>query len=113
MPRFFISFSLQDQNFNYSSLFSVLRKAGAERVLETGWLLSVKQDVAELTRVLLALVAPTDRLMVTTIGPGAPWSASRIGEAGKSWLQNPPATDQAEISLGSLAPQAARDLPPL
>jgi hypothetical protein len=113
MPRFFVSFSLQQQNFNYSPLFSVLQKAGAERVLETGWLLHAKQDVAELSRVLLALVGPTDRLMVTTIGPGAPWAASRISEAGKAWLQNPSATAPQELSLGLPARRVGRELPPL
>ncbi len=109
MPKYFVSYSLQQANFDYSPLFATLERAGAERVLETGWLLSAKQDVRELSSALLRLVGPADSMILTTIGPEAPWAASRISEAGKSWLRNASTACQAEVIAGVLVPCVSDD----
>ena len=106
MPIFLVDMSLRSPGHDYAPLWDAMKRAGAERLMDTNWLIDVVQDAAAVTRALLSHLAEGDKLFVLEFRPDAAWTGTGLDEGSKAWL----AARLSGIRVG-LGAAAARSSP--
>ena len=79
-----MSCALRDLGHDYGPFWSALEKAGAQRAMETVWLLETTQDIQVVTNKILPHLTKEDQILVAEIGR---WSATRLLNDVSAWLK--------------------------
>lgn len=95
MCIYVVALSLRGTDHDYAPLWAALDRAGSQRVMDTTWLVDVKDDVHQLTVGIQSLITDTDTALVVAMGAAGGWSATRVDDDTKTWLSRRLATSAA------------------
>lgn len=87
MPIFLVDMSLSSPGHDYAPLWRAMNDAHAQRLMDTTWVVDVKQSVDDVTRALLSHLPKGDRLFVMEFRADTPWTATGMDEDTKAWLR--------------------------
>lgn len=71
MPLFAITYDLKRPGQDYPTLWKALRDAGAQRALESVWMVKNNQTAIEIRDVLKGMIDTNDRLLVVDVSTWA------------------------------------------
>lgn len=86
MALFLVSYDLHRQR-NYQLLWNELSDKGGERVLDSLWVIELKNRAGEVRDGLKELVDQDDSVAVIEVKEGSDWSTSRSQKRGVDWLR--------------------------
>ena len=107
MPIYIVDLSMRSTAHDYSELMSTLRAAHAQPLMDTTYLLDLRDDLQHATKALLSLMAHGDGLFVTELAPETRWTGTGMGDDAKAWIK----ARSTPSPPGRRAPEATR--PPL
>jgi len=85
MACYIISYD-QHRDKDYTPIWTALRSWGAQRVLESLWLLENAAGPGEIREALRTQTKDEDSLVIIELNQGATWSAYKAQPAGVNWL---------------------------
>ena len=107
MPIYVADMSMRSTAHDYSELLSTLRSAHAQPLMDTTYLLDLRDDLQHVTKALLSLMAQGDGLFVTELAPETRWTGTGMSADAKLWIK----ARSTPSPPGPRAPEPAR--PPL
>ena len=87
MPIYVVDLSMRSSAHDYSELLSTLGKAHAQPLMDTTYLLDLRDDLQHATKALLSLMAPGDGLFVTELAPETRWTGTGMSDDAKAWIK--------------------------
>ena len=107
MAIYIVDLSMRSTAHDYSELMSTLRAAHAQPLMDTTYLLDLRDDLQHATKALLSLMAHGDGLFVTELAPETRWTGTGMSDDAKAWIK----ARSTPSPPGRRAPEAVR--PPL
>lgn len=87
MAHFLISYDLRQPGRNYSSVYTLLGAWGAQRLLQSLWLLASPLSSLQIRDSLRQHIDVNDGVAVFELKPGSNWATAAVEPAGSRWLQ--------------------------
>ena len=108
MPIYVVDLSMRSSAHDYSELLSTLGRSHAQPLMDTTYLLDLRDDLKHATRALLSLMAPGDGLFVTELAPETRWTGTGMSEDAKAWIKarstpSPPKSGPPETTRSPLS----------
>ena len=86
MTIFAVDISCRSPTRDYTALFDALRAAHGQPLLDTRWLIDVRQDLKSVFKALQSHMAPRDGLWITELAPETRWMGFGLGAEVKAWI---------------------------